>query len=344
MPSLAARAVLLLLVVSWATALASDPPLDLEHANARALVVASEIATRQAELEAARRDAQRAALDPLASTLDRLQADHGLASAEATLAAAERAAVRGAFDAYTGVLERLNAMREASARAEIAAAQTAAATVRYEAGVITALALEEARSTAEAARRAERDAATALDGAWIDLAAQIGLEVSALRAAGVVPLEAALPAEPDVDADLERLGTMHVGIAAAERSVALAHIRLQGTDHLGSSPNAVADARAALASAVRRFEDAEQGAAQQLRNAFQSLLVAYGRFEDAVVADAAAAATFEAQRIRNEAGELAPIAWLQARLDRDRGEASMHAALHVAYAAWLRYQQVLHGH
>ncbi len=110
-----------------------------------------------------------------------LEAERRLVRAQAALAAAERAAEREAFEAYVNVLERGDALREAATRAEIAAAQLAAAQVRFEAGVITGLALEEARSDAEAASRAARDAASAEELAWIDLAAVVGFDVDAMR-------------------------------------------------------------------------------------------------------------------------------------------------------------------
>lgn len=344
MLSLVARVMVVLVFAPMAAAVASDAPLDLESAWSLASCVASDVASRTAEVAAARRDMDRAQHDPLVAPLERLQLENTLASSEAALAAAERAAEREAFEAYANVLERGDAMREAVMRAEIAAAQLAAAQVRFEAGVITGLALEEARSDAEAASRAARDAVTADELAWIDLAAVVGLNVDALRDRGLEDVPDELPAVPELARDLEALASLHVGIAAAERALTLATIRLQGVDHQGSSPNAIDDARAALASAERRLEDVVRSAAQSLRSANQSLLVAYGRVQDASVADAAAAATLDAQRVRNLAGELAPIAWMQAQFDRSRSASSLTASVHAAWHVWFRYEQIRSGH
>jgi outer membrane protein TolC len=114
-------------------------------------------------------------------------------------------------------------------------------------------------------------------------------------------------------------------------------------DHEGSAPNAVADAQAEVATAERLVEDARRAAAQQLRAAHQSLLVAYGRVEDAQVADAAAATTLDAQRVRLEAGDLSPIAWEEAQLERERAASSLRAAVHAAWMAWSRYELAVAG-
>ena len=339
-----ARLGTLLVATALATpAVAQAQPLDLETAWRRAPEVSTDVATRQADLDAAARTGARATLDPLATGLERLQAEQGLAAARASLAAALRAARTSALQAYVAVLQAIDAEAQALARAAIADRNLAAARVRHAAGAITDLGLAQSEADADAAARAARDAATDLAFAWSDLAAVVGLDAEALRADGVAAVADALPELPDLDADLATLAEGHAGIAAAERTLALAILRLRGLDHEGSSPNALADARADVASADRRLEDARRSAAQQLRAAHQNLLVAYGRLADARVADDAATTTLEAQRVRWEAGELSPIAWQQAQLDRERAAASLRASLHAAWTQWLRYEQARAG-
>lgn len=326
-----------------ALALAQTQPLDLEAAWRLAPEVSADVATRQTDLDAASRTAARTVRDPLATGLERLQADHGVAAAAAALAAAQRTARASALQAYAGVLQAIDAEAQAVARAVIAERNLAAAHVRHEAGTLTDLALAQAEADADVAARAARDAATDLTFAWSDLAAVVGLDAESLRVTGIAAVPDDLPALPDLEVDLAALEGDHAGIAAAERALALATLRLQGIDHEGSSPNAIADARADVVSAQRRLEDARRGAFQQLRSAHQNLLVAYGRLADARVADAAAATTLEAQRVRWEEGELSPIAWQQAQLDRERASASLRSSLHAAWTQWLRYEQTRAG-
>jgi trimeric autotransporter adhesin len=341
-PAARLGAVLLAATVG-ALALAQTQPLDLEAAWRLAPEVSADVATRQADLDAASRTAARTVRDPLATGLERLQADHGVDAATAALAAAQRTTRSSALQAYASVLQAIDAEAQAVARAAIAERNLAAARVRHEAGTLTDLALAQAEADADAAARAARDAATDLTFAWSDLAAVVGLEAESLRATGIVAVPDDLPELPDLDADLAVLEAGHAGIAAAERALALANLRLQGTDHEGSSPNAIADARADVVSAQRRLDDARRSAFQQLRTAHQTLLVAYGRLADARVADDAAATTLDAQRIRWEEGELSPIAWQQAQLDRERAAASLRSSLHAAWTQWLRYEQARAG-
>ena len=337
--ALAALAILLL----GAAALAQPTPLDLETAWTLAPAVAADVATRRSELEVAVRTAMRTALDPLATGLERLQAEQALATAEAALAAAERSARTSALQAYTAVAQALDAQADAEVRADLAQRNLAAARIRHAAGAITDLALAQTVADADGASRAARDAATEFALAWIDLAAAIGRDADEVRAAGIAGVVGELPPLPDLDADLAGLTTAHAGIAAAERALALARVRLGGVDHEGSSPNAIADARADVVSAGRRLDDARRNAVQQLRNAHQNLLVAYGRLGDAHLADASATTTLSAQRVRLDVGELSPIAWTQAELERARSASSLRASVHAAWLQRLRYEQALAG-
>jgi outer membrane protein, heavy metal efflux system len=336
----------LVLVAALATpvlAQSAPAPLDLDAAWSRAPEVSADVATRRIDLDIASRTAARAELDPLATGLERLQAEQGLAAAVAALASAERSARIAALQAYVAVIQAIDAEAQAVVRADLGQRNLAAARVRHEAGAITDLALSQAAADADSAERAARDAATDLAFAWSDLAAVVGIPADELRATGLAPVPPALPELPDLERGLASLASAHTGIAAAERALALAELRLRGVDHEGSSPNAVADARADVATAQRRVEDAVRNAEQQLRAAHQNLLVAYGRLDDARTADASAVTTLEAQRVRQEAGELSPIAWLQAQLDRERAAASLRASVHAAWLQWLRYEQALAG-
>jgi outer membrane protein, heavy metal efflux system len=345
MPPARPPALLLLLMVLAAPALSqgAPAPLDLDTAWSRAPEMSADVATRRIDLEVASRTAARAELDPLATGLERLQAEQGLAAAADSLASAERSARASALQAYVAVIQARDAEAQAAVRADLAQRNLAAARVRHEAGAITDLALSQAAADAETAERAARDAATDVAFAWSDLAAIVGIPADELRAAGLAPVPADLPELPDLERDLADLASVHAGIATAERALALAELRLRGVDHEGSSPNAISDARADVATARRRVEDAVRNAEQQLRAAHQNLLVAYGRLEDARTADAAAVTTLGAQRVRQEAGELSPIAWLQAQLDRERAAASLRASVHTAWLQWLRYEQALAG-
>ena len=342
----ARRLALFVLLGALATpALAQDAParLDLEAAWSRAPEVSTDVATRRIDVDVAARTAARAELDPLATGLERLQAEQGLAAAAASLASADRTARISTLQAYVAVIQAIDAAEEAGVRADLAQRNLAAARVRHEAGAITDLALSQSTTDAEAAERAARDAATDLAFAWGDIAAVVGVPADELLAGGLAPVSAELAQLPDLDRDLESLATVHAGIAAADRALALAELRLRGTDHEGSSPNAVADALADVGTARRRVEDAVRNAGQQLRAAHQNLLVAYGRLDDARTADETAVTTLEAQRVRREAGELSPIAWLQAQLDRERAAAALRASVHATWLQWLRYEQALAG-
>ncbi len=337
---------LLVLVAALATPALSQSapaPLDLDAAWTRAPEVSADVATRRNDVDVAARTAARAELDPLATGLERLQAEQGLAAAVASLASAERSARISALQAYVAVIQAIDAEAQAVVRADLAQRNLVAARVRHEAGAITDLALSQSAADADGAERAARDAATDLAFAWSDLAAVVGIPGDDLRAAGLAPVPSELPELPDLQTGLASLATVHAGIAAAERALALAELRLRGVDHEGSSPNAVSDARADVATAQRRLEDAVRNAEQQLRAAHQNLLVAYGRLDDARTADASAVTTLEAQRVRQEAGELSPIAWLQAQLDRERAAASLRASVHAAWLQWLRYEQAVAG-
>ena len=337
---------LLLLVLALTTPALSQSapaPLDLDAAWSRAPEISADVATRRNDLDAATRTAARAALDPLATGLERLQAEQGLAAARASLASAERTARTSALQAYVAVIQAIDAEVQAVTRADLAQRNLAAARVRHEAGAITDLALAQSEADAETAARAARDAGTDLAFAWSDLAAIVGGSADALRGASLTPVPDTLPTLPDLERDLAGLGVGHAGIAAAARALALAELRYRGVDHEASSPNAVADARADVASAERRLADARRSAEQQLRAAHQNLLVAYGRLDDARAADSAAVTTLEAQRVRQEAGELSPIAWLQAQLDRERAAAALRSSVHAAWLQWLRYEQALAG-
>ena len=345
MPPARTLALLVLLTVLASPALSqgAPAPLDLEDAWSRAPEMSADVATRRIDLDVASRTAARAELDPLATGLERLQAEQGLAAAAASLASAERSARSSALQAYVAVVQARDAEAQAAVRADLAQRNLAAARVRHEAGAITDLALSQAAADAETAERTARDAATDLAFAWSDLAAIVGIPADELRTAGLAPVPAALPELPDLERDLADLASVHAGIATAERALALAELRLRGVDHEGSSPNAISDARDDVATARRRVEDAVRNAEQQLRAAHQNLLVAYGRLDDARTADAAAVTTLDAQQVRQEAGELSPIAWLQAQLDRERAAASLRASVHTAWLQWLRYEQALAG-
>ena len=335
--------VLVAALVTPVLAQSAPAPLDLDAAWSRAPEVSADVATRRNDLDVASRTAARAELDPLATGLERLQAEQGLAAAVAALASAERSARIAALQAYVAVIQAIDAEAQAVVRADLGQRNLAAARVRHEAGAITDLALSQAAADADAAERAARDAATDLAFAWSDLAAVVGIPADELRAAGLATVPTALPELPDLERGLASLATAHAGIAAAERALALAELRLRGVDHEGSSPNAISDARADVATAQRRVEDAVRNAEQQLRAAHQNLLVGYGRLGDARTADASAVTTLEAQQVRQEAGELSPIAWLQAQLDRERAAASLRASVHAAWLQWLRYEQAVAG-
>ena len=316
---------------------------DLETAWHRAPEVSADVATRRSDVDVAARTVARTSVDPLTTGIERLQADQALEAARASLAAAERAVRSDALAAFVAVLQAVDAEVEARTRADLADRNLTAARVRHEAGAITDLALAQAVADTDAAARSARDATTDLGFAWSDLAIAVGTDATDLREGGIAPLVTALPDLPNLDADLEGLAAVHAGVASAERSLALARMRLQGMDHEGSAPNAVADARAEVATAERLVEDALRAAAQQLRTTHQSLLVAYGRVEDAQVGDAAAITTLDAQQVRLAAGELSPIAWEEAQLDRSRAASSLRAAVHTAWTAWLRYEQARAG-
>lgn len=149
--------------------------------------------------------------------------------------------------------------------------------MRQEAGAITDLALSQSVADAEAAERAARDAATELAFAWGDVAAAVGGPADELRAGGLAPVSADLAELPDLDRDIATLATVHAGIASAERAVALAELRLRGADHDGSSPNAVADARADVATASRTPSATPSSSCARRTRTCWSLRAARGR-------------------------------------------------------------------
>lgn len=341
---LRARVALVLVWTLSSLAAASVAPIDLDEAIDLAVTTSSDVMTRSADAAAAERDVQRAERDPLATPFERRQLEHALASAMSDLAAARSSAATVAFNAVTRVIERSDAVTEARQRADIAATNLAVARVRLEAGAITPMALDQAVHDATAAERSADNALADLDLAWLELATVLGLSPDEVRARGLAPLPDALPAVPDLAAGLAGLAQTHAGVANAHRTLDIATLRAAGVAHAGSAPNTIADARETVRAAERRVSDVLAGAEQSLRTAHQALAAASGRLEDALAVDRSAAATLEAQRVRHDAGELSPLAWAQAELDRSRVASALRSATHAAWSAQRRYTLALLGH
>lgn len=329
---------------------APEPPLGFDDAAEVALANAPDITGARSNLLAAERDLERALRDPLATGLERLQAQHAQQEALAAIAAAERSSRVSTLQHVTNVLEGEAALRHARDQADVAQRQLTADRVRAEAGTITQLDLVRSEAEAERAQRASFEAANEQGLRWSELALHLGCEAEALRARGLAAIEAPPPALPPFDALLEQSGlrgepanAAHAGVAAASRSLAVARVQLAGTDHEAAAPNLVANARDAVATAERRLADTLAQAELQLRTHHQNYGAALGRLADAAVSDANAATTLEAQRVRAEAGELAPLALRQAEMERERSTDAWRAARHAAWLAYLRLEQAVAG-
>lgn len=344
----AARATLvavLLCTALTAAAQAQDAagPLALDAVHEAAVASSLDVSTRHADLAAARRHLDRAQRDPLATGLERLQAEHAVAAAEEAVVLAEAATRIMALQRHVAVLEAQDAVAAADGAAEIAERQLAADRVRFEAGVITALDLQRTEAEHESMLRALRDARSALDLAWSELSITLARPGQELRGAGLAPLPTTLPELPNLDTVLALDGSHHATLAAADRAAELAAVRLAGSDHEGTAPNDLAALRDDLATAERRRDDAYATALLQLRSSHQSALAAYDRFGEALAAEANAETTFIAQQVRAEAGEVSALAVRQAELDRERAAANRRTALHAAHLAWVRLEQVRLG-
>jgi hypothetical protein len=349
-PSAVALLTLLTLAVALAagSALAepseqsAPPPIALEEAQELAVTASAEVVARRADLRLAERDLERALRDPLATRLERIEAEHAVAAAARALDAAVLAARIAAVQRYVAVLEAEDAVTAAFGAAGVAERQVAADRVRAEAGVLTELDLTRAEQEAASAARAVSDAETTLSIAWAELAIVLGIPVGELEPHGLAPIIAALPDLPSLEQLLAQ-NAPHAGIAAAERALEVARIRLAGGAHEGTPPNVRAGLEADVEHAERHVADVRASAALALRSSYQSAVQAHARYADAVSAEATAETTYAAQVVRFEAGELAPLALRQAELDRERSAVARRAALHAAVVAWHRLEQVHAG-
>jgi hypothetical protein len=320
----------------------APPPLALEEAQELAVAASAQVAERRADLTSAERDHDRALRDPLATRLERIEAEHAVAAAAQALDASVLDARVVALQRFVAVLEAEDAVTAALGAAGVAERQLAADRVRAEAGVLTELDLARAEQEAASAARAVSDAETTLSLAWSELAIVLGIGVGELEAAGLSPLPATRPVLPSLE-QLQAQNVPHAAIAAAERGLQVARIRLAGGAHEGTPPNVLAALEADVEHAERRVADARASADLALRSSYQAAVQAYARHADAVSAEATAETTYAAQVVRYEAGELAPVALRQAELERERAAVTRRAALHAAVVACYRLEQVRAG-
>jgi hypothetical protein len=342
------RTITLVAVACWGgVALAETAPLTLDEALHMARSHALEIATAEADVVAARRDLERVQRDPLATGLERVQVGHVLEASSETLAAAERTLRVTTLQRFTDVLEGLATVRDAHDQADVAARTLAAERVRAEAGLVTALDLARSEGDAERAERTAREAESDQALSWTELSLHVGVAGDDLRGRGLAPIDDEPPSLADLDALLERAAEPAPGadrsasVASAERALAIARIQLAGIDHEAASPNAVADARDAVLAAERRVADTRAQAELQLRSSQQAYAAALGRYGDALANDANATTTLAAQRVRADAGELAPLALRQAEMERERSADAVRTARHAAWLAWWRLEQAV---
>ena len=353
LPLSRAVALALVLVVTGGGAIVvaqDEPALALAEATELARGNALDITSASSDLLAAERDLERALRDPLATDLERLQAQHARAAAAEALAAAERSLHVTTLQHITTVLESEATLRDAHAQADVAQRQLEADRVRAEAGTMTELDLARSATDAGRAQRAALEAESEHAIRWSELALHLGEDVADLRARGLAPIDASPPSLPQREALLERAGlhdeagsAAHAGVAAASRALAVARVQLAGSDHEAAAPNVVANARDAVANSERRLADAIAQAELQVRAQHQAYGAALGRLADAAASDANAATTLEAQRVRADAGELAPLALRQAELERERSADTWRAARHAAWLAWWRLEQAVAG-
>jgi hypothetical protein len=344
-----ALALALASVAAWGVALAESAPLTLDEALDLARSHSLEITTAAAEVRAARRDLERVERDPLATGLERIQVGHVLEASIETLAATERTLRVTTLQRFVEVLEGIATVRDARDQADVATRTLAADRVRAEAGIITALDLSRSESDAERADRAAREAESDQALRWSELGLHLGEGVGTVRERGLAPIVEEPPPLAEADALAERSAghaegvNRPAGVAAAERALEIARIRLAGSDHEAASRNAVADARDAVIAAERRLADARDQAELQLRSSHQTYAAAFGRLGDALTNDANAATTLAAQRVRAAAGELALLALRQAEMERERSADAVRAARHAAWLAWCRLEQAAAG-
>jgi outer membrane protein TolC len=329
-------------VVAESSEPSAPPPMAMEEAQERAVAASAEVAERRADRASAERDLERALRDPLATRLERIEAEHAVAAAARALDAAVLDARIAAVQRFVAVLEAEDAVAAAHGAAEVAERQLAADRVRAEAGVLTDLDLTRAEQEAASAARAVSDADTTLSLAWAELAIVLGIPVGELEPHGLSPIDVTLPELPGID-QLQAQTAPHAGIAAAERALQVARIRLAGGAHEGTPPNVLAGLEADVEHAERRVADVRASAALAVRSSYQSAVQAYARCAEAMANEVTAETTYAAQVVRFEAGELAPLALRQAELDRERAAATRRAALHAAVVAWYRLQQVQAG-
>lgn len=344
-----ALAVALLVALSTASAQNSAGELTLAVAQELALAHAATVAEAAAELLASERDLDRAERDPLASGLERLQARHARDAALAARADAERTLRATTVQRYAAVVEAEAALRDARDAADVAARLHAAERVRADAGLITSLDLERSQADADRAEQTSRDAEIDLALRLAELALHVGVDIDTLRARGLTPIDDEPPPLEPLSAVVARAGladpeaTAHSGVASARRSVEIARVQLAGADHEAAAPNAVAAARDAVVAAERRLADALANADLHVRASHQAYAAAVARLADARQSDVTAATTLAAQRVRAEAGELAPITLVQAEMERARAADAAQAALHAAWHAWWRLEASIAG-
>jgi outer membrane protein TolC len=349
MPHALPRSWITLLLLAGAMAVASAAaqhaasPRTLEEIHGLALASSVDVASRTNDVAAAERDRERAGRDPLATALERLQAQHAVAAAREALEAARASNRLTTLQRVVAVLEAVDAQATAVGAGEVAERQLAADRVRAEAGMITSVDLDRSNAAADAARRSVSDALAAVSLARSELGLMVGLAADDLASAGLEPLSVDLPTLPPLDDVLAESRTTHAGMASAIRALEVVEVRLAGSDHEGTAPNALATLRTDRDASRRRVDDVAASASLQIRSTYQAVAQAYARYRSVLADEATADTTLAAMRVRAAAGEVSPLAMRQAELDRARASVTTRTALHAAWVAWYRLQQARIG-
>jgi outer membrane protein, heavy metal efflux system len=332
------RTVSMLVLLACLAGFAAAEPLTLDEALRLGPDADAEAITARAELSAAERDAARMRADPLALRLERLAAEHGVASAQSSLLASVTRSRIQITELYVQALEADGAHRLAVIERANAERALAAQAVRLAAGAVTELQLERARNDYEAALRGAEDAGAARALAYGALSSRLGVAV-----ADVADIPDDVLTLPSLDDVMNRALRENAQLRAAERGVALATARLDVVDNDFSTRAEIEGARDAVANAQVRYAELERSLDLGIRTVHNGVLTAKTRYQSALASFATSQADLAAQATRFQAGSISPIAFDQAKLQHAGALAALQSATHAYFLSILRLEGAIVG-
>lgn len=311
--------------------------LTLEEALTAAADADAQVIAARSDLTAAERELERLSADPLALRIPLLQAEQAVAAASGELESAVLAAEGAVADAYYAALEADDALALAETSLAIAEVKLKATQIRLEAGAATQLDLARAENEAAAAQREVDNTRQSKMFAYQQLASRLGRGIDFQLSDAIQVSE-----PPEFGAVLAGLPE-NSQLQAARRAVTLAEAQLE-------TINTAFSARADIEAATDTFQNAqislfetERSLTLAIRQSYNALVAAWGRYQSAQANLAAAQETLAAQRLRFEAGSISPLELQQAELDYQNVLAQLNSARYDVAQAAQTLEQTLQG-